>query len=213
VGDDAGAPRYVRTIPKRGYEFICPVKKALPATVSGQMPSAETPPIFGRRSIVLGALVAVAAAVLVVYFRGAGTSERVIVAVARFDNETGDPSLTRFSDYLTDNVVEQLTVTSDGTYEVIGNAAILRGARENRDLNEVAASLDANYVVLGQVQRDAGQIRVLGHLIRLPDQTHVAVARFDDVRDQTLAKTSEIAVRMTQKFATRLSASPARLNR
>jgi TolB-like protein len=58
--------------------------------------------------------------------------------------------------------------------------------------------------VLGQVQRDAGRIRVLGHLIRLPDQTHVAVARFEDVGDQTLAKTSEIADRMTQKFASRL---------
>src|SRR5438309_6172028 len=25
LGDDAGAPRYIRTIPKKGYEFVCPV--------------------------------------------------------------------------------------------------------------------------------------------------------------------------------------------
>src|SRR5258707_6767427 len=25
LGDDAGTPRYIRTIPKRGYEFVCPI--------------------------------------------------------------------------------------------------------------------------------------------------------------------------------------------
>ena len=78
---------------------------------------------------------------LVLYFRGASRSERPIVAVARFDNETGDPALTRFSDYLTDTLVEQLTETSGGSFDVIGNSAILRGARIDRDLRAIGASL------------------------------------------------------------------------
>ena len=210
LSDDAGTPRYVRTVPKKGYEFICPVEivetagtHALADAEHGQ--AGATGWTLGRRArIAIAVAVFIIAIVLVLYFRGASRSERPIVAVARFDNETGDPALTRFSDYLTDTLVEQLTETAGGSFDVIGNAAILRGARIDRDLRAIGASLHARYIVLGQVQRDTGRVRVLGHLIRLPDQTHVSVARFEDVRDQTLARTSEIAARITQQFAPRL---------
>jgi DNA-binding winged helix-turn-helix (wHTH) protein/TolB-like protein len=210
--DDAGTPRYVRTVPKKGYEFICPVEvvesvgmHAIAGAEHGQATPGAIARMLGRRRAIAVAIVAVAFGVaLAAYFRRSSRSDRPIVAVARFDNETGDPALTRFSDYLTDTLVEQLTETSGGSFDVIGNAAILRGARINRDLRAIGASLHANYIVLGQVQRDTGRVRVLGHLIRLPDQTHVSVARFEDVRDQTLAQTGEIAARITQQFAPRV---------
>jgi DNA-binding winged helix-turn-helix (wHTH) protein/TolB-like protein len=212
LSDDAGTPRYVRTVPKKGYEFICPVEvvesvgtHALAGAEHGRAPHRAAAWTPARRRWTAVAVVAVIIGVaLVAYFRGSSRSNRPIVAVARFDNETGDPALTRFSDYLTDTLVEQLTETSGGSFDVIGNAAILRGARVNRDLRAIGASLHASYIVLGQVQRDTGRVRVLGHLIRLPDQTHVSVARFEDVRDQTLARTSEIAASITQQFAPRL---------
>ena len=131
----------------------------------------------------------------------------LIVAVARFDNETGEPAFTRFSDYLTDSLVEQLTATGGARFEVVGNAAILRSVRSERDLTAIARTLHANYVVIGQVQRDSGRVRVLGHLIRLPEQTHVKVARIEDVGLQTLAETSDIANRITQVLAPRVTAA------
>jgi adenylate cyclase len=102
-----------------------------------------------------------------------------IVAVLRFDNETNDPGMTRFSDSLTDNVVERLTALSLGKYDVIGNARILRLPRDQRNLTAIASSLHASYVVLGQVQNNGTQSRILVHLIHLPDQTHLWVARLD----------------------------------
>jgi DNA-binding winged helix-turn-helix (wHTH) protein/TolB-like protein len=216
LGDDAGVPRYVRTVPKKGYEFICPVEAEVPLFPNDPTPLGNASSTFARRAVVVATgLMAVVAAALAAYSRAPNRPDRPIIAVARFDNETGDPTLTRFSDYLTDTVVEQLTETSAGSYGVVGNAAILRVARERRDIREIGASLNANYVVLGQVQRDDGHVRVLGHLIRLPDQTHVSVARFDDVHEQTLATTSEIAVRMTERFARRLKEAqpPIKLER
>jgi DNA-binding winged helix-turn-helix (wHTH) protein/TolB-like protein len=207
LSDDAGTPRYVRTVPKKGYEFICPVEVVEPVGTHALADAEQEATAWrlGRRArIAIAVAVFIVGIALLVYFRGASRAERPIVAVARFDNETGDPALTRFSDYLTDTLVEQLTETSGGSFDVIGNAAILRGARVDRDLRAIGASLHARYIVLGQVQRDTGRVRVLGHLIRLPDQTHVSVARFEDVRDQTLARTSEIAARITQQFAPRL---------
>lgn len=224
LGDDAAHPRYVRTVPKSGYEFICPV-----AIETGEAVDAEPAPAPpARRPQTVAwlaaacALVAIAAVAVVNHFRGA-SSARLIVAVARFDNETGDPGMLPFSDALTDNLVEQLTLAgASAGYEVVGNAAILRAERGQRDLRAIAASLHASYVVLGQVQRDSEHVRVLGHLIRLPDQTHVTVARFDDVADQTLARTHDIAAKMSERFTRRLAsagagatrlASPVRVSR
>jgi DNA-binding winged helix-turn-helix (wHTH) protein/TolB-like protein len=214
LGDDAANARYLRTIPKRGYEFICPVEQTpvararqepprAPATARGWLLQIRP----NRRAALAAAAFAVLAIVGGVIYARKAPSAPLIVAVARFDNETGEPAFTRFSDYLTDTVVEQLTATGGARFEVVGNAAILRTARNQRDLGAIATTLHADYVVLGQVQRDSGRVRVLGHLIRLPDQTHVKVARVDDAGLQTLAETSDVATRITQVLAPRVVAA------
>jgi TolB-like protein len=68
----------------------------------------------------------------------------------------------RFSDAPTDSLVEQLTTLSRQHYGVIGNARILRAPRDQRDLGEIAKSVHAQYVVLGQVQGSGSQTRILG---------------------------------------------------
>ena len=129
-----------------------------------------------------------------------------ILAVARFDNETGNPELTRFSDGLTDTVVEQLTSQSNGRYRVIGNAQILRLPREQRDLTAINASLHAGYVVLGQVQRAGEQTRILAHLIRLPDQTHIRVVRVERTLADPMGLESEVAQKIGAAFSAKLAA-------
>src|SRR5262249_37198130 len=121
-----------------------------------------------------------------------------------FDNETADASLTRLSDGLTDSVVERLTAVSGGRYDVIGNAAILRVPRERRDLKAIAESLSANYVVLGQVQSNGAQSRILVHLIRLPDQKHLWIVRVDREVADPLAVETAIAERVAADFAPRV---------
>jgi TolB-like protein len=133
-----------------------------------------------------------------------------ILAVLRFDNETGDPAVSRFSDALTDNVVEQLTSQSSGRYRVVGNAQILRLPREQRDLKAIASSLGAAYVVLGQVQSSGGHIRILAHLIRLSDQSHIWVARMDASLDDPLTLESDAAQKIAAQLSPRVLADPSR---
>jgi TolB-like protein len=189
LGDDAAAPQFVRTLPKRGYEFIAQVHTAddragadaptVPLAIAA--PALGALPV-GRRS----GFVLIAAGLLIAFIAGAIVLTRQepgpIVAVAHFDNDTGDAALAPFADSLTDAVVERLATDGDGRYRIIGNAAGLRTARDQRDLVAIGLALHAQYVVLGQIQRDAGRTRVLAHLIRLPDQTHVAVSRTEDVQ-------------------------------
>jgi len=131
-----------------------------------------------------------------------------ILAVARFDNETGDAGWNRFADGLADNVVEQLTEKAGGNYRVIGSAKILREPREQRDLPAIGTALQAQYVVLGQVQASGEQLRILAHLIRLPDQTHIWVVRLDRPRGDELQLGAEVAEKIGAEFAARMARSP-----
>jgi DNA-binding winged helix-turn-helix (wHTH) protein/TolB-like protein len=212
--DDSAQPVYIRTVPKSGYQFIAPIQR-----VSVERP--EQAKIEGvlrgtfaarKAALTLAALTALAMVAFLAYrFRFVQSANRApILAVLRFDDETGDPGVKQFSDALTDNVVEQLTSQSSGGYRVIGNAQILRLPREQRDLKAIASSLRAGYVVLGQVQSNGSQVRILAHLIRLSDQTHIWVVRVDRPLADPLSLESEVAGKIAAEFSAQMSADPSR---
>jgi DNA-binding winged helix-turn-helix (wHTH) protein/TolB-like protein len=209
--DDSADPTYVRTVPKSGYQFIAFVQH-IPTHVpeSSKNEGAPHSPFTARMAAQAFALIALAALAFLAYrFQTPQTAAQPpIVAVLRFDNETGDPGIKNFSDALTDNVVEQLTSQSSGHYRVIGNAPIVRLPREQRNLKAIASSLQAGYVVLGQVQSDGTQVRILAHLIRLSDQTHIWVVRMDRPVTDKLGLEYEAAHQIAAEFSARMSTDP-----
>jgi len=61
-------------------------------------------------------------------------------------------------------------------------------------------------VVLGQVQGDATHPKILAHLIRLPEQTHLWVTVGNDVNlDDPTRVQSEMAARITSEFVSHLA--------
>jgi TolB-like protein len=56
-------------------------------------------------------------------------------------------------------------------------------------------------VVLGQVQGLGSQTRILAHLIRLPDQTHLWVARMDRSSADPLSVELEVAQKIAVDFS------------
>jgi TolB-like protein len=73
--------------------------------------------------------------------------------------------------------VVALTQKTQGRYGVIGNASVLRQRRSFRDLATIAQELRAQFVILGQIKAEDASRFVLAHLIRMPDETHLQVAR------------------------------------
>ncbi|HYL62664.1 MAG TPA: winged helix-turn-helix domain-containing protein [Candidatus Methylomirabilis sp.] len=224
LNDDAVAPRYVRTIPKRGYQFIAPIEPLAARQENAEAErEPEAQPEFvasglsgGNVALLVGVVVLAAFAFGLGYrllstqrtagaVQSADAARQAIVAVVRFDNETSDVAMTRFADGLTDTVVEQLTAASRERYAVIGNAEILRLPRDLRDLNEIASSLGARYVVLGQVQASGSQTRILAHLIRMPGQTHIWVVRVDRAIAEPLAAEAELAQKIAADFSERIA--------
>ena len=213
LGDSADSPVYVKTAPKRGYQFVAPVEVIAPVGVI-----VPVEPVAGPRAAELDARRArmgrlwLAAAIVVV---GGAASygwvklqspPSVRLAVARFENQTGDAGMDRFTDGLSDALVAELATTQLGTYQVIGNAVSLRQPRARQDLARIAEELRANYIVLGQVQGTAAAGRVLVHLIRLPDQAHLWVTRVENPNFGEAVRTQkEIAQRTVADLAARMA--------
>ncbi|HEX2341196.1 MAG TPA: winged helix-turn-helix domain-containing protein [Vicinamibacterales bacterium] len=204
LGDSADSPRYVETVPKRGYRFIAP------AAVDGTGPPNETrPPKNNKRAtgIALAAsLVAAVGAFIFVRQQVTEPAATVPIAVVPFDNQTGSIAFDAVAEGLADATVAQLAQADRPRLAVVGNAQLLRTARSFRDVKRIGAELNVDYVVLGQVQRDGQGVRVVAHLIRVSDERHVWANRFDRP-ELTLAVQGEIADRIAREVARLLQPS------
>jgi DNA-binding winged helix-turn-helix (wHTH) protein/TolB-like protein len=177
LGDKGENPRFVQTLPKRGYCFLAPVRVAAeePSAESERQVEQLTPTALSRRHWLRWAGFALVALLVltawVIARRFAPTPK--VLAVSLFDNETGDASYDRLVSNLTDSVVAHLTTLAPGQIRVIGNAALLRQPRNIRNLKALAPYLRADYVLLAQLQRRDGGLRVVTHVIKLPEETHL----------------------------------------
>ncbi|MGE0360444.1 MAG: winged helix-turn-helix domain-containing protein [Vicinamibacterales bacterium] len=191
LGDSAENPRFVQTLPRRGFRFIAPVTIA---GVAGDAPHddepATTPPPAlvaasevaappPRRPVGAGWLAGLAAAVVaaLIWVRADAPPRPTLVAVSIFDNETGDPALDRFVTGLSDLVVTRLTALAPDRVGVIGNSAALRQPRAIRNLRTLAETVRADYIVIGQLQRQGQGLRFILHFIRLRDEVHLSAQR------------------------------------
>jgi len=179
--DAADSPRYIETLPKTGYRFIAP------AELEVELQPAPRP-WLGRRAFAVGAGAISLGGMALGLSRLWGARSERRIAIARFDNETGDAGLDRFANDVTDSLVVSLTSKTMGDYGVIGNAAVLFTNRSFRDLKLISKELQAGLVILGQVK--AGQASnpfVLAHLIRMPEQSHLEVARLSIGQAESVA--------------------------
>ena len=182
LGDNADQPLYIETIPKRGYRFVATISQTLNTPIIGEEPGVgtgsetqvrpdETPPRRRHGAVwAVAAIITITVAVFAAY-RLRADRPQTRVAVVLFDNETARPEVSRLSQALTDATV--FALTSQPKLAVIGNAAILRTTRPFRDIASVRDALNADYIVIGQVQTRDETIIVRSHLIRASDQAHV----------------------------------------
>jgi DNA-binding winged helix-turn-helix (wHTH) protein/TolB-like protein len=201
LGDKGDNPRFVQTLPRKGYCFVAPVRtsdEAVGATPVANVDVGANPGPPSRRPTWLAAaalLLALAAGVgWFIAGRATGAS-RSVIAVSIFDNETGNAEYDRLVAGLSDLVVARLTELEPSRLAVVGNAEVLRRPRNIRNLQAVAAGVRADYAVLGQLQRDGAGLRFITHLIRLRDETHLRANRLQlpdgDVSDLERAVVAE----------------------
>jgi DNA-binding winged helix-turn-helix (wHTH) protein/TolB-like protein len=213
LGDAADNPRFVQTLPRRGFTFIAPVTgeeqgrssfDVRGLSVSGaeddahRTPNQEARTTSIKRSTTAALTLATAMAALLMIAGAAAwgrwrphVPDRPIVAVAVFDNETGDASRERAVSTIADLVVERLTALGPARIGVNGNSKVLRNPRADRDPRMVARETHAAYLVAGHLQTRNGRLSLLMHIIRLDDGTHVWVQRISRAPDEGLESLDE----------------------
>jgi DNA-binding winged helix-turn-helix (wHTH) protein/TolB-like protein len=185
LGDSGDNPRFVQTIPKRGFKFIAPLAPAplTAAPASLIMPNAIRPVKVPWWMNLATAIVVFGLFGYAVYYRVSKPPimplvQPAFIGVSIFDNETGLAEHDRLVAGLSDLVVERLTKLDAERIAVIGNAHALRQPRNIRNLKALQSrALRLDYVLLGQLQQGQGGLRFITHFIRLSDEAHLKANR------------------------------------
>jgi TolB-like protein/DNA-binding winged helix-turn-helix (wHTH) protein len=181
--DNAASPRFVETVPTRGYRFIVPVETV--SVPSGPVQAGAVAIMPLRQPRQPWWLWAAGATAVLLFLGGqafwhqAAPSPPKIVVVP-FHNETGSSELDRIAKGVSDATVVRLATPERLTHLlVIGNASDLTFSFKPANMKAMGESLGAQYLLLGQMKRDDKRLRVVAHLIRVSDQTHLWAKTYD----------------------------------
>jgi TolB-like protein/DNA-binding winged helix-turn-helix (wHTH) protein/Flp pilus assembly protein TadD len=224
LGDTAENPRFIETVPRKGYRFIAPVETfgASPDSAAPAGP-AEAPaperaattdgpaPRVQRRAWVTGIVAAAAVAgialtLATVWPRRAGRQSgvatgKVLLVVLPFENLSGTADQEYFSDGLTEELIAQLGALSPSRLGVIARTSAQQYKGAKKDIDQIGAELGVAYVVEGSVRRAGDRVRITAQLIQVADQTHLWAERYDrDVVD-VLEIQSEVAMKVVRALA------------
>jgi len=231
--DDPEEPRFIQTIPGRGYRFIAPVETgaaiereeavAAPAqqVAENRQPALAEPTAdksFNRRWLLAIALAAVLIAVAGIGMqwrrssapssvRSNAASGRAVLAVLPFANLTGDASQDYFSDGLTEEMISRLGNLDPARLAVIARTSVMHYKGSQASLDQIGRELGVEYVVEGSVRRDANNVRITAQLIRTRDQTHIWARQYDRELRSLLALQAEIATEIADEVQLTLSNS------
>ena len=218
LGDSAENPRFIETLPKRGYRFIADVSvldadggPKRPQSVAGDLPGEQEKkiepghklqdaalpgppkPRLGMRWVI-GALLVLSLSILSVWLfrsRPPALSGIRSLAVLPLENLSGDASQNYFADGMTDELITDLAQIS--ALRVISRTSVMvyKGAR--KPLPQIARELNVDAVVEGTVLRSGDQVRITAQLIEASTDKHLWSQSYEGELRDTLALQSRVA--------------------
>jgi TolB-like protein/DNA-binding winged helix-turn-helix (wHTH) protein/Flp pilus assembly protein TadD len=212
LGDDAREPRFIETLPRRGYRFIGELV-ADPAPAQPPEPRRAWPRRLAAGLVIGLAGLLVASAARTDVARRPSPRERVRIAVMPFQelSPEGDPY---FADGLTEELIATLGALHPERLGVIARTTTREYARQHHDVASLADALAVDFVLEGSVRRQGDRARITAELIDARAQTLVWANGWDgDLRD--ILELQEDVARVVAR-AVRVSVRPdveARLTR
>ena len=224
LNDSADNPRFVETLPRRGYRFIAPIQAlnagggaptvneappGEPAPEAGDLPEAkdqvelsQRAPAWKRSGL---ALLVVLGIFTVWMLRPKNNGSPVIrsLAVLPLENLSRDPSQDYFADGMTDELITELGQISE--LRVISRTSVMTYKGARKPLPQIARELNVDAVVEGTVLRSGDQVRITAQLIQAPDDKHLWAQSYEgDVR-QTLALQRQVGRAIAEKIQIELT--------
>src|SRR5579862_754647 len=217
LGDSAESPRFIETLPKRGYRFIADVSvvhaDARPIRqepVAGDLPpreprhtlhGAEVTVASKHRPWRRGVIVALAFVIIIISLsilsvwrfgsRASAPSGIRSIAVLPLVNLSGDTSQNYFAEGMTDELITDLAQIS--ALRVISRTSVMvyKGAR--KPLPQIARELNVDAVIEGTVLHSGDQVRITAQLIEASTDKHLWSQSYDGELRDILALQSKVA--------------------
>jgi DNA-binding winged helix-turn-helix (wHTH) protein/tetratricopeptide (TPR) repeat protein len=216
LDDDSGSPRFIATVPRRGYQFIAPLARSDAAPPDGPSPTpargnATTMPRRGFAALSLSALAVIAAATIGVWQWRVRHVEpplaaRALVLIEDFANSTGDASFDH--SLRTAAVIEfgqspYLTVLSD---DKVGAALQALGRPPDDPLDtaiarQVCQQLHGAVAINGSIERQDKGFLLSLVASRCSDGNVLAKVGYPSAaKDQVLVTLSRAVAELREKF-------------
>ncbi|HEX7598277.1 MAG TPA: winged helix-turn-helix domain-containing protein, partial [Polyangia bacterium] len=199
--DSAEHPRYIETVPRKGYRFIGKVEAPPEVPRAADRQAEEVPAAGAQRAawrVVLGAALA---AILLMLMGGLGTTgarrpspplpgKRMLV-VLPFVN-LGSDLEQFFADGLTEEMTTQLASLEPNSLGVIARTSAMQYKNASKSVAQIGKELGVDYVLEGSVRRTSQRVRISAQLIRAGDQLHLWAGNYDRSLGDVLTLQSEI---------------------
>jgi TolB-like protein/DNA-binding winged helix-turn-helix (wHTH) protein len=174
LGDDSETPRFIETLPKRGYRFIASVNKTETSAVLSP-PATEASLQPRKAALAVLALVVVGLGLVFIWseLRARRLSAQRIdsLAVLPLHNLSRDPEQEYFSDGMTDELITELAKVS--TLRVISHTSVERYKQTKRTLRDIAQELGVDAIVEGTIMRSRDRVRITAQLIDARSDKHL----------------------------------------
>jgi TolB-like protein/DNA-binding winged helix-turn-helix (wHTH) protein/Tfp pilus assembly protein PilF len=222
LGDSAERPRYIETIPRRGYRFVGSI--ALPSPVEATVPAPSLRPAlilptaevagWGRAARPTGyAVVGVLALVVVLVGAVGGWRARLVghaaapriesLAVLPLANLSHDPGQDYFADGMTEALIANLAQVR--ALRVISRTSAMHYKGTHLTLPQIVRELNVDAVIEGTVQRSGNHVRVSAQLIRGQTDAPVWAKIYERDSDDVLVMQSEIAQAVISEIRVQLT--------
>jgi len=221
--DSSEHPRFIETLPRRGYRFVAPVSK-----VEAIEPVEPAPSGWARLRRALASrgsgtwlivLAGVALVLAVILFRNlhprrvSGVTKVQSLAVLPLENLSHDPDQEYFAEGMTDELITDLAQIS--ALRVISRGSVMQYKAKRAPTPQIAHELNVDALVEGTVLRSGERVRITAQLIDARTDRHLWAQTYErDLRDvlslqdevaQTIA--SEIEIKLTPQEQERLTSA------
>jgi TolB-like protein/DNA-binding winged helix-turn-helix (wHTH) protein len=230
LGDSAEEPRYIETLPRRGYRFIGELKNGVPergveassetavapefpvvaSSVASSAAIARFP--FGRILKLSAGLAICFAVLLTVALRTSAWRKSLVggapvrvqsIAVLPLENLSGDPSQEYFADGMTDALITKLA--NIRKLRVISRTSTILYKGKGKSLPQIARELNVDAIVEGTVARSKDQVKISAQLIYAPSDSHLWSASFSGSTRDVLELEDKVAADITTQIRNNLN--------
>jgi TolB-like protein/DNA-binding winged helix-turn-helix (wHTH) protein/tetratricopeptide (TPR) repeat protein len=230
LGDSADNPRFIETLPRRGYRFIAPVESSAPPAQAAPRVSStapETLPVPAAKAVkasgkwkkfagILAAMVLlgllVAANVGDFRHRLLGGQPRTPVqsiAVLPLVNLSNDVNQDYFADGMTEALTTDLGKIS--ALRVISRTSVMQYKGTKKSLPEIARELQVDALVEGTVLRSGNHMRITANLVQASPEKHLWAESYDSEVMDILAVQTQVAQAVAREIQVKLTPAEQKL--